>query len=281
MSLMLPQQECDERSLQMIIDFVKRETGIDLGDAPRKNIERKLVRLMQELGYSSCRDLVDVLLDADEALLQHLIDALTVTESYFFREEVHFRVLSRQIMPKLLKRSKGSVRIWCAGCARGEEPYTLAMYLLEDGWILPSRDIRIYATDINRAALQVGRDGLYSERSLSFRNTPPYFLEKYFERPEDHLYRVRRLVRDLVEFSYLNLVDREAMGRMRDIDVIFCRNVLYYFNRYAKKQVVDSFHASLNPGGFLFISGMESLHKVPHDFEMKVLDQVTLYQKRV
>jgi len=147
--------------------------------------------------------------------LQQLIDTLTVTESYFFREDAHFQVLSRHIMPELLKRSDGSVRIWCAGCARGEEPYTLAMYLLKDGWILPSRDIKIYATDINRAALQVGRSGVYSERSLSFRNTPSYFLEKYFERPEEHLYRVRRLVRDIVEFSCLNLVDREATGRMR------------------------------------------------------------------
>jgi len=265
---------------RLLRDLIKDYCGIYFDDQSRYILERRLSRRLEIRQLENFRDYYRFLLydkGRDEEL-SIIMDNLTVNETYFFREQSQLKAFSEEILEEVMEaRSKEKkVRIWSAGCSSGEEPYTLAMLMLEKG--LPGKgwDLEIVGSDINQRVLQAARKGAY--RKNSFRTTDNYYLKKYFEK-EEGFYRVKDAVKKYVNFSCLNLLDPVKTKLMGTMDVVFCRNVLIYFHTAARKKVIDSFHERLWENGYLLLGHAESLINISTAFVLKHLKHDVVYQK--
>lgn len=192
-----------------------------------------------------------------------LVEHITNNETYFFREESQLDELSHVVLPQF--RNKKCIRIWSAACSTGEEPYSLAMTIAESG-IVPLESVHIIATDINKKVLQIASRGWYHKNSLCFRRTPKKMLEKYFF-SKDEGFQIKSYIKDRIEFRHSNLLNDEDMAAVDKVDVIFCRNVLIYFDSAATRRVISKFYHLLNPGGFLFLGHAETITGMNTNFE--------------
>ncbi|GAB4536253.1 MAG: protein-glutamate O-methyltransferase CheR [Thermodesulfovibrionia bacterium] len=210
--------------------------------------------------------------------IQEIIDILTVNETYFFRGGTQIEAFRKEILPEIKEtnRSQKRISIWSAGCSTGEEPYTIAMCILEDhgfaGW-----DINIVGSDISQRVLKTARMGIY--RQNSFRCTDEYFINEYFVKNEHGEYEIKEICKRLVNFSFLNLIDSYKVKLIGQMDVIFCRNVLMYFSNEARKVVADNLYDVLRKGGYLFLGHSESLMNITTKFRLKNLQTDIVYQK--
>jgi chemotaxis protein methyltransferase CheR len=218
--------------------------------------------------------------DSTGAEMQQFANLITTNETYMFREFDQLRAFSDFALPEVLetKRKNGDnrLRIWCAGCSTGEEPYTLAIILREVLQEAAAWSIEIVATDIDENALARVREGLYDERAI--RHVPTEYLDRHFGR-EGNRYRLRPETRALVLAEHLNLYDRTAMRVYRRFDFIFCRNVLIYFSDETRKAVVDYFYTALNAGGFIFLGHSESVGRISNAFRLVRLGEHLSYKK--
>lgn len=270
-----------EDVFRLLRDLIKDYCGIYFDDSSRFLLERRLQRRLKLLSLDDFRDYYRFLLydrGRDEEL-KAVIDLLTVNETYFFREQNQLRAFSEEILPELIvsNKEKKTLRIWSAGCSTGEEPYTIAIIILEhgsfDGW-----DVQILGSDINHRVLSNARKGVY--RKNSFRCTEDYYIKKYF-REEDDCFIISDRVKGLVSFSYLNLLDPLKAKFVAPMDVIFCRNVLIYFDYEARKRVVANFYDRLVEGGYLLLGHAESLMNISTAFALKHLKNDMVYQKPI
>jgi chemotaxis protein methyltransferase CheR len=198
------------------------------------------------------------------------LNEITIGETYFFRSQSQIDALSKIILPKLTsmpaKQAVKKIRIWSAGCSTGEEPYTMSILLIEQllqklsGW-----SFEIVATDLNDNSVQKCREGLYAEYAV--RNLSAEMREKYFK-PEGSLHRVRDSVRAHVKFDRVNLQDQSKILFMKGFDIIFCCNVLIYFDGASKKRIVEHFYSGLLPGGYFFLGNSESLYGIFDQFRL-------------
>ncbi len=209
-----------------------------------------------------------------EAEWDELASLLSNNESYFFRERAQLAVLTGALLDDALRRTT-PLRIWSAACARGEEPYTLAMVLLETGRIR-KEECSIFASDLSPRALERARAGFYHE--LSFRATPPELIDRYF-RPFEGGFFVEEPVKSMVRFERVNLLDARGVASVGVQDAIFCRNVLIYFDRATQLEVARRFWKALRPGGFLFLGHAESLMQA-RDLYEPVITRDTIYYRR-
>jgi len=270
-----------EDVFRLLRDLIKEYCGIFFDDGSRFLIERRLQRRLKILFLDDFRDYYRFLLydrKRDDEI-KAAIELLTVNETYFFREQNQLKAFSEEILPELIEtnREKKRLRIWSAGCSTGEEPYTIAILILEhgrlDGW-----DIEILGSDINQRVLSIARKGVY--RRHSFRCTDDYYQKKYFREEED-FFAISDGVKSLVSFSYLNLLDPLKVKFVPPMDVIFCRNVLIYFDQDARKKVVENFYDRLVDGGYLLLGHAESLMNVSTSFALKHLKNDMVYQKPI
>ncbi len=212
--------------------------------------------------------------------LQELLNLLTVNETYFYREENQLAAFSDFCLKAVLdsKRKNGSkmLKIWSAGCSTGEEPYSLAIMLKEKMIDFAQWNIEIIASDIDTKVLSSAEEGIYDERSV--RNIPEIIRNRYFSQ-SDGTYRVSNDLKRLVKFKHLNLFDGSKMRLIRNIDFIFCRNVLIYFDDASKKAVVANFYDSLNPGGYIFLGHSESVTRIHTGFRVKRMGGLIVHQK--
>lgn len=269
----------EEDVFRLIRDFVRDYCGIYFDDDSRYLLERRLSRRIQIQHFSNFREYYRYLLyhkNRDEEL-SAIIDIITVNETYFFREQNQLKAFSEEILPELREtnKEKKRLRIWSAGCSTGEEPYTLAILILEKG-LFHGWNIEIFGSDINQRVLQVARSGVY--RKNSFRTTEPYFLRKYF-RAEGSSYKISDGVRQCVNFSYLNLLDPFKVKLVGSIDIVFCRNVLIYFDHPSRRKVIDIFYERLVGGGYLLLGHAESLINISSAFNLKHFKNDMVYQK--
>jgi len=243
-------------------------------------VERRLNRRLKLHMFDNFRDYYRFLLydKRKDEELSAIVDILTVNETYFFREMNQLNAFSDEICAEMLnhKKNERKLRIWSAGCSSGEEPYTLAMLLLEKGDMFRGWDIEILGSDINRRVLQTARKGVY--RKNSFRATDEYYMRKYFD-PEGDGYKIKDKVKELVSFNYLNLLDPIKVKLIGLMDVILCRNVLIYFHPESKKKLVYNFFQRLNDGGYLLLGHAESLINISTQFTLKHLKTDMVYQK--
>ena len=236
--------------------------GLDLKDGKQELVSARLRRLVLASGLRNYHDYYrHVVEDRTGAALASMIDALTTNHTSFLREPDHFRFLKDHVVPKLVNRKW--IDIWCAACSTGEEVWTL-LFFLEDAF--PGLKVRVDASDISNRALQTARAGMYAADRV--RGLPPRWYQKYLERgsgKEDGCYTVAPAWRSRVEFRRINLV--EPFSWTRPFPIVFCRNVMIYFDRATQQKVVAGLFASLEPGGYLFVGHAESLTGVRHGFE--------------
>jgi chemotaxis protein methyltransferase CheR len=258
-------------------DFIYEKSGIYIADTKKYLIENRLSRILQEKNMNSFEDYFRHLKkNTNGKELSRLFDAVTTNETYFFREPQQLEVFVNNIAPKLLAQKKGLgvLKIWSAACSSGEEPYTISMMLMEKH-ITPNQ-FELYASDLSEGVLRSAKRAVYN--SYSVRNIPEHYLKKYFSNT-GQTYSLNPLVKKTVKFMKVNLIDEKTMKLLRGMDVIFCRNVLIYFDAKAKQKAVSNLYDSLNPGGFLFIGTSESLHSVTRAFRPSVINKVIMYQK--
>jgi chemotaxis protein methyltransferase CheR len=205
----------------------------------------------------------------------HLVELVTNNETYFFREENQLNELCHAVLPQF--RNQPCIRIWSAACSTGEEPYSLAMTIAESG-VVPLESVHILATDINKKVLQIASRGWYHEHSLCFRRTPKEMLDKYFFR-QDEGFQIKRFIKDRIEFRNLNLLNNEDVAEVGKVDIIFCRNVLIYFDAAATRRVIAKFYNRLNAGGFLFLGHAETLTGMNTHFET-INARTTFYYRK-
>ena len=260
-------------------DMVYNYCGIFFQDDVKYFLERRLNPRLQEKQSASFAEYYRHLRYSPTRRqeMEDMVEVLTTNETYFFREEYQLKAFSEEILPGIIK-DKGMdrrLRIWSAGCSTGEEAYTVAILLLEDprlkGW-----DMEIFANDISKKVIQIARKGVYGKSS--FRSTNPYFLAKYFQtHNSQHL--IRDEVRSLVSFGQLNLLDEDMLQLIGKVDVIFCRNVMIYFDKPARLKVLKTFHGKLNDHGYLLLGHSESLMNISTAFELVHLRNDMVYRK--
>lgn len=271
----------DKEEFRLLRDFIYQYCGLYFSEDSKYLLEKRLNKRLSELRLSNFRDYYYQLRygqDRNQELAA-AIDLLTTNETYFFREDFQLKTFTDEVIPELIERKAArgdkKLRIWSAGCSSGEEPYTLAMLLLElpalSGW-----SIEIIGTDISQRVLKTAREGVYGQNS--FRTTDDRYLRRYFK-PVEQKWQVDSRVRDLVSISHLNLFDDNRVALIGEMDAIFCRNVIIYFDLDAKKKVIRSLHDRLSPGGYLLLGHSESLMNISTDFKLRHFPNDMLYQK--
>ena len=230
-------------------------------------------RRMKALELQSSREYWDRLTAHSnrETELRQLLNEVTIGETCLFRSQPQLDALRKVILPEIVgertKQVMKRLRIWSAGCSTGEESYTLAMNMLEESeLLLKGWTIEIVATDLNDRSVEAAKAGIYGDYAL--RNTTDYFKRKYFSLVDDKKLQVRPEVKKLITFSRLNLQDDSKMLFMKGMDLIFCCNVLIYFDGPSKSKVIDHFFSNLNFGGYFFLGTSESLMKLNDKFHL-------------
>ncbi len=270
-----------DSEFRMLTDLLREHCGLHFGPESRYLLERRLAARVAELGLRSFMAYHYMLRhdSSAERELAWAVDALTTNETYFFRERSQLLALVEEIIPERRlwreERGLGPVPIWSAGCSSGEEPYSVVMLALEAG-LVPGRDFRVYASDISRRVLHKARRGLYRPGSL--RDTGPGLRERYFTE-KDGLQRLSDEVKRHVSFTHLNLLEGSRSALLGRMDVILCRNVIIYFELETRRRVIRTFHARLEPGGYLLLGHSESLVNLSRDFELRHLSREMVYRK--
>jgi chemotaxis protein methyltransferase CheR len=279
-SLEAEQIMSDEEFL-LLRDCVYSHCGIFFDQSSKYLLEKRLARRLTALNLISFRDYYHYLKynRKNEQELMDIMDILTTNETYFFREAFQLKAFTDEIVPEMLQRkSSGSnrtLRIWSAGCSTGEEAYTIAM-LLHGIPELRGWKIEIVGTDISQRVLQHARRAVYGKSA--FRATDERYVRRFFVEQDDGL-KVCDEIRDLVTISHLNLFDVNRLVMLGKMDLIFCRNVIIYFDLAAKKRVVESFFTTLYEGGFLLLGHSESLMNVTTQFTLRHFKNDMIYQK--
>ncbi|BCS53850.1 protein-glutamate O-methyltransferase CheR [Geobacter sp. SVR] len=262
-------------------DSIYKHCGIYFDEDSKYLLEKRLSRRLTALNIATYREYYQFLKynrRKDQEMMD-IMDILTTNETYFFRESYQLKAFTDEIIPELIKTksAKGdhTLRIWSAGCSTGEEPYTIAM-LIRDISALHGWNIEIIGTDISQRVLQHARRGVYGK--TSFRATDDWYLKRFFQQQDDGQ-RVTDEIRELVTISHLNLFDTHRMMMLGKMDLIFCRNVIIYFDLAAKKKVVESFHKTLFDGGFLLLGHSESLMNISTQFTLRHFKNDMIYQK--
>lgn len=266
--------QLNDSTFRQIRDFIYERSGIYITDSKKYLIENRLSKRIEDRRLKSFEDYL-TLLKNDHEELTRLYDAITTNETYFFRENQQIEVLVNNLIPRITE-AKGSrdIRIWSAACSTGEEPYAIAIMLLEN---IPGLRFEIFASDISESVLSSAKKGVYT--SYSVRNVPSVLLNKYFRRNGQMLYELDHSLKKFVNFTNINLIDDRKMRSVKGMDVIFCRNVLIYFDDRAKQKVVSLLYDSLRQGGYLFVGTSESLHNVTRAFRPLIFEKVVVYQK--
>ena len=246
-------------------ELIHRQSGISLSDEKRALLENRIARRLRALNISSEREYLEVVeLDATGEELVELVDAVTTNVTAFYREPAHFRFLEQWARSEGVSRQR--IRFWCAASSSGEEPYTIAMTVAEN-LDLARHDFRLLATDICTGVLRTAARARYQQRQL--KDVPPGILPKYFRRVEtdtERNFEVVPLIRNLVAFRKLNLAE-VPFGLKPGLDMIFCRNVMIYFDLTLRARLIRHFHELLAPGGYLVIGHSENLLGIEHSFQ--------------
>ena len=268
-----------EGTTSLIQSLINERTGMHFDNGKRDILLDKLSPLVIERGFGSYLDYY-YLLKYDPAARvewQNVMNALSVQETYLWREIDQVHTLVQTLVPQWHARNANStLRIWCAACATGEEPLTIAIALSEAGWF-ERASIEIVATDASSKAIDRATRGIYRERA--FRNLPPPLRDRYFERDGSD-WRVRSSIHSRIKWGLANLMEEDRISHLADADFIFCRNVFIYFSETAISRVVRSFSRFIRPPGYLFVGAAESLIRMTTDFNLTEIDDAFVYVKR-
>lgn len=240
-------------------DLLQKKIGLVLGENKGYLLNARLTPLVEKHGVADLDALMVKLRGMPSGpLLSEVIDAMTTNETSFFRDSNPFELLFKQVLPKLMesRASQRRLRIWNAACSSGQEPYSIALGIEERLPALKTWRVEIVSTDVNQQILDQARRGEFNHFEVQ-RGLPIQYLVKYFEQGENNIYTLKKEIRDRVRFESLNLL--EPFTRLGTFDVIFCRNVLIYFDATVKKDILERLAKCLAPDGYLFLGGTETI----------------------
>jgi len=265
-------------------EYFYKRTGIQFTAAKRYFVDRRIDACIQSSGHRNFGGWFAALRLGDRTdLLQDLINQLTVNETYFLREDYQFDSLLSEVLPRVLAgrgrpgRPAGPVKILSLPCSTGEEPYSIALRLLEEWDQIDHVDVEIHGADIDSAVLDRARLAVYGNRSLQ--RVPKPWLAKYFTRIDEDRYQLDGGIRDAVTLAQVNVCDTPAMRAVQDFDVIFCRNVLIYFDELSSRRAAENLYGALRAGGFLFLGHSESMSRISPIFTPVRLPEGLVYQR--
>lgn len=258
-----------EKEFKQISSLLYENFGINLTDKKQTLVRGRLNKIIRTKGYGSFTNYYNAIKEDKSGMLQiELADNLSTNHSYFFRENEHFKYLTTNALPEIEKSNRlkdpSELRIWCAGCAAGEEPYTLAILLKEYfGNRLHDNKPVILATDISTSALSAAKSGIYPQEKL--KSMPAKYLDKYFNKMGNGKYSVKSSLRNLILFKRLNLM-RDSFPFKNRFDIIFCRNVMIYFDKETRETLISKYHINIIDNGILFIGHSETIGRNSSQF---------------
>ncbi|WP_069882962.1 protein-glutamate O-methyltransferase CheR [Bosea sp. BIWAKO-01] len=264
--------------LVRLCEFLYRRTGMLFGEAKRYYIDRRVAERVAATNSPSFARYFEFLLgSATEA--EHLINSFTVNETYFYREEHQLRCLSRSLLPDRMaeKRPGDRIRIWSVPCSTGEEPYSIAIWLLENWALVDAYHVEIVGSDIDSLVLRDAVFAEYGKRSVSRLSRD--LRHRYFEDLGEERWRLIPDLQESVSFSTVNLVDRDSVAAKGRFDIVFCRNVLIYFDDESRRRTVENLYDALLPGGYICLGHTESMSRISDRFEVARFEDAIVYRR--
>jgi len=268
-----------EEEFRRLCEYLYRRTGMVFTEAKRYYVERRVIERISATGSGSFASYFGRLRSDVQNEIELFVNAFTVNETYFYREEHQLECLTSDLLNQrvLDKRTGDALRIWSAPCSTGEEPYSLAIWLLENWPRVDEYEIEIIGSDIDTEVLELARAGIFGKRALM--RLSPYLIGKYFESLSEESWRILQDLRDSVRFSPVNLVESAETRAHGQFDVIFCRNVLIYFDDAARRVAAENLYEALLPGGFICLGHTESMSRISPLFEVRRFPDAIVYQR--
>jgi chemotaxis protein methyltransferase CheR len=275
----MPIPSISEEEFHKFREYFYRKTGIQFEPTKRYFVDKRVLERMEATDNASFRNYFMMLrFQTSGEELQVLTNLMTVNETYFFREEYQFKCLVNSILPHLVarKRDQTTLRIWVLPSSSGEEPYSIAIYLLERWADIHHYDVEIIASDIDTTILAQAKRGLYSDRSVC--QLPLPYLQKYFRKTSEG-HQMTDDLRSAVEFTRVNLSEPADTRSYRNFDVVFCRNLLIYFDDLSRKTAAETFYDALKPGGFICLGHSESMSRISSLYKVVKFPEAIVFQK--
>ena len=268
-----------EEEFRRLCDFLYRRTGMIFTEAKRYYVERRVVERMSATRALSFPDYFARLRADDSGEIEQFVNAFTVNETYFYREDHQLKCLATDLLAQrvLAKRKGDAIRIWSVPCSTGEEPYSIAMWLLENWALVDEYEIEIVGSDIDTQVLGMAREGVYGKRALM--RLQPDLIAKYFTPLGDERWQIIDDLRESIRFSPVNIVEPRETRPYGRFDVIFCRNVLIYFDDASRRIAAENLYENLWPGGFICLGHTESMSRISPLFEVSRFADAIVYQR--
>jgi len=268
-----------EEEFQRLCEFLYRRTGMVFTEAKRYYVERRVVERMKATAAGSFVDYFARLRSDAGGEIEHFVNAFTVNETYFYREEHQLRCLTGDLLAERLrgKPPGEAIRIWSVPCSTGEEPYSIALWLLENWPLVDQYEIEILGSDIDTAVLERARAGVFGKRALL--RLPPHVVAKYFAAAGPDAWKILDDLRESVQFSRVNIVECAQTRQYGRFDVIFCRNVLIYFDDASRRVAAENLYENLSPGGYICLGHTESMSRITPLFDVRRFADAIVYQR--
>ena len=268
-----------QEEVRRVCEFLYRRTGMVFADSRRYYIDRRVAERIAATQSDSFRSYFSVLRSDANHEIEHLVNAFTINETYFNREEHQLRCMTSSLLDNIVgvRDRREAIRIWSIPCSTGEEPYSIAMWLMEHWSEVDSYNIEIVASDIDTRALKAGAQGIYSERALM--RLSQNVISRYFEPLPDSRYQIHPGLIDSVQFTRANLIDSRDMARYRGFDIIFCRNVLIYFDDSSRRIAAENLYDCLRPGGYICLGHSETMSRISSLFRVCSFSEAIIYQR--
>jgi chemotaxis protein methyltransferase CheR len=268
-----------QEEVRRFCEFLYRRTGMSFSDSKRYYIDRRLAERIAVTGSPSFQAYFAMLRSDADHEIEYLINTFTVNETYFYREDHQLRCMTSDLLDDRIRRKRRgeSIRIWSIPCSTGEEPYSIAIWLMENWKDVDRYNIEIVGSDIDTRALKGAAEGIYGNRAL-MRLTQDV-IKRYFEPLDDDQYQIDPGLRNSIQFTPANLIDPKEMTRFRGFDLIFCRNVLIYFNDASRRIAAESLYDCLNPGGYICLGHSETMSRISPLYRVCRFSDAIVYQR--
>jgi chemotaxis protein methyltransferase CheR len=268
-----------EDELRRLAEFLYRRTGMVFTETKRYYVERRISERIVATSSLSFPGYFAYLRSNVRDEVEHLINAFTVNETYFYREDHQLACLSTDLLKERVaaKRPGDTIRIWSVPCSTGEEPYSIAIWLLENWKDVDAYDIEIVGSDIDTRVLEAAAEGIFGKRALM--RLPPELVNRYFHALDDERWQILDDLRQSVRFSRVNLIETKETRPQGRFDVIFCRNVLIYFDDESRRVAAENLYDNLLPGGFICLGHTESMSRISPLFEVRRFADAIVYQR--
>ncbi len=265
--------------VRRLCEFLYRRTGMLFAHTKRYYIDRRLAERITATGSPSFQSYFAVLRADANQEIEHLVNAFTVNETYFYREEHQLRCMTSNLLGEIIRRKTPDepIRIWSLPCSTGEEPYSIAIWLMENWPDVDKYNIEIVGSDIDTRALKIAAEGIYGDRALM--RLSQDVIKRYFKPVDANRFQIDPGLRESIRFTRTNLIDIADMAQFRNFDIIFCRNLLIYFDDGSRRVAAENLYDCLQPGGYICLGHSETMSRISTLFGVCRFPDAIVYQK--